>query len=659
MRRSRTLVVLVATLAMTFGSTLLAVARPGEAPPPALAVGEKIPDRYIVVLRAGVNPAGFAAAHGIRPDVTYGHALNGFVANIGPGAAQALARNPNVALVEQDAIMGVEVLEIDQVPTGIARLGTLENSTAAIDGSTATGSNNIDIAVLDTGVASHSDLNVAGGAGFAGSGFGPFWTCDDGTASFADGHGHGTHVSGTIAARDNGANVNGTHVVGVVPGARIWGVKVLTNSGSGAISCIIRGVDWVTQMKTSGTIPFAVANMSLGGGNSSSLCTAVNNSVAAGVVYSAAAGNSSQNAGNSSPANCSGVVTVSAIADFDGRPGGLKPTTVNFSSCTQTLDDHFACFSNYGATGEVAAPGVSILSTVLSNGYGTASGTSMAAPHVAGAVALYLLAGYNPGTAHGPTVISHMTSNGWTVAQDSACGFTGDPDSSPEPMIYVGSSCHGTPPPPPPPDDPPTVTITSPTGGDVSGTVAVSASATDDNGVNQVEFFAGNVSLGVDTNGADGWSVNWDTTQFTNGDYVLTAVATDTIGQSTTSSGVTVTVNNEGDPDPPPPADGTMHVAALAGSSANNGSTWTATVAITIRDANGNPVLDATVSGSWSGGAGGTGSCTTGSSGTCSVAISGIHKRNSSVTWTVTGVTHDTLTYDADNSVTSTTVSKP
>jgi subtilisin len=658
MARWRATLAFAVALTLAFGSALGALARPGTPEASSLQVGDRIPGRYIVVLNPGVEPAGFAAAQGLRPDAVYRHAINGFAVNIPAQAAQALAANPNVAFVEQDGIMGV-TLEPEDVPTGIARIGTLENTTAAIDGNETTGAKNIDVAVLDTGIANHNDLNRAGGAGFAGSGFAFFWTCDDGTASFDDGHGHGTHVAGTIAAKDNGPNVNGRHVVGVVPGARVWAVKVLTNSGSGAISCIINGVDWVTQMKTSGQIDFAVANMSLGGGNSAALCTAVNNSVNKGVVYAVAAGNSAQDAANTSPANCSGVVTVSAIADFDGQPGGLKDTTVNFSSCTQTKDDHFACFSNFGATIEVAAPGVSILSTVLNNGYQAFSGTSMAAPHVAGAVALYKLAGGSISNAHGPTLISQMTAAGWTVPQGSACGFTGDPDSHAEPLIYVGSSCHGEPP-PPEDDDPPTVTVTSPTAGaTVSGTVTVSAEAADDNGVTKVEFFASGASIGLATEGPGGtWSLDWYTTTVANGAYTIAAVATDTANQTTTSSGVTVTVENEGSE--PPPPDGTMHVAALSGASVNNGSTWTANVTITIRDSTGALVSGATVTGSWSGGASGSDSCTTNGTGTCTVSVSGILKRTGSVTWTVSDVTHLEFEYaPGSNTANSIVVSKP
>ncbi len=447
---STMLVALLVASLLALSPSAGAATAPQDDDSSAPQAGQVIRDRYIVVLREGVEPRGFARGRGIRPSVTYERAVNGFAANMSAQTAEALARNPNVLHVEADAIMTTTA-----PVTGIDRIDVDENPTAAIDGNPATGASDIDVAVLDTGVdTNHPDLNVAGGAGFAGAPFFIWWSCDDGTASFEDGNGHGTHVSGTIAGSDDGPNSGSTEVVGVVPDARIWGVKVLADSGSGAISCIIDGVDWVTQQKidyqNSGGatgVDFEVANMSLGGGNSPALCTAVNNSVAAGIVYAVAAGNSIQDASLSSPANCSDALTVSAIADFDGQPGGLNDQTVVFSSCTEDTDDSTACFTNFGSTVEVAAPGVSILSTVPGGGYGTSSGTSMASPHVAGAVALYKLAGNAVPNASGPAVIAQMTANGWTVPQSGACGFTGDTDGFAEPLIYTGSSCTGTPPP--------------------------------------------------------------------------------------------------------------------------------------------------------------------------------------------------------------------
>ena len=209
-------------------------------------------------------------------------------------------------------------------------------------------------------------------------------------------------------------------------------------------------------------------------------------------------------------------------------------------------------------------------------------------------------------------------------------------------------------------DSPPTVNITNPSDGEtVSGSVTVTADASDDNGVTQVEFFVDGGSIGVDSDGSDGWSATWDTTGYADGSHTVEATATDTAGQ-TASDSISVTVDNS-------TASDTMHVGDLDGNSINNGSTWTAEVTILIVDGSGNAVSSATVDGTWSGPVSSTASCTTDSTGTCTVSVSGIHKRNSTVTFTVDNVTHDTLTYDSsantdpdgDSDGTSITVAKP
>jgi hypothetical protein len=209
-----------------------------------------------------------------------------------------------------------------------------------------------------------------------------------------------------------------------------------------------------------------------------------------------------------------------------------------------------------------------------------------------------------------------------------------------------------------PVDNPPSVTITNPADGStVSGAITVSADASDDNGVTQVEFFVDGASLGVDTTAP--YSVSWDTTTVSDGSHTVSAVATDTAAQ-TGSDTNTVTVDNVTEPST------TAHVGDLDGASVNNGSSWTANVTITVHDNNHNPVSNATVSGTWSNGASGTASCTTNSSGQCAVSKSSIPKRTGSVRFTVDSVTHSTLTYNsADNhdpdgsNGTSITVNKP
>ncbi|MBM3842579.1 MAG: hypothetical protein FJ397_04830 [Verrucomicrobia bacterium] len=254
----------------------------------------------------------------------------------------------------------------------------------------------------------HPDLNVYRNVSFAG------------TRTGNDDNGHGTHCAGIAAARDNNAGV-----VGVAPGARLWAVKVLDRSGSGSISNVIKGVDYVTRYSSS----IEVANMSLGGGNSSTLNNAIANSVARGVVYVVAAGNSNVDAANSSPANSPNVICVSAIVDTDGLPGGLGQGT------GYGADDTFASFSNYGAVVDLAAPGVNILSTYIGGGYATMSGTSMAAPHVAGAAGLYLAGRAKPTTATGAAAARAAIIAAGHL-QSSPSGLKGaDKDASPEPLL--------------------------------------------------------------------------------------------------------------------------------------------------------------------------------------------------------------------------------
>jgi subtilisin len=330
------------------------------------------PGRYIVRLKDFVaSPASVARAHAktehAQVGFVYTAAIKGDSATLSTAAVGALRADPQVAAVVPDREVH---LAAQTLPTGINRVDGERSSTVSGNG---TGSVNVDIAILDTGIdTSHPDLNVVRGVACNGSGF-------------KDGHGHGTHVAGIAAARDNG-----TGVVGVAPGARLWAVRVLNASGSGAWSNVICGVDWVTR----NAARIEVANMSLGGSGSEpsgtgcatgdALHDAVCRSVAAGVAYAVAAGNSSANARGVVPAAYNEAITVSSLADFNGRAGGGARAT-----CQSDIDDTLANSSNYGADVDRIAPGVCISSTYLGGGYKTLSGTSMASPHVAGAAALY------------------------------------------------------------------------------------------------------------------------------------------------------------------------------------------------------------------------------------------------------------------------------
>ncbi len=350
-------------------------------------------DSYVVVFEDSVTAPGELArsqaeARGGELGFVYRHAIKGYSVELPEQAVEGLRRSPHVDYVLRDGPVelfeeeeveletenseGPELFEVT-IPTGIKRTFATSNKSLDIDNQDDVRAE-ADVAVLDTGInASHPELNVVARTNCTLS---TSTTCVDNSGS--DGHSHGTHVAGTIAALDNN-----TGVVGIAPGARLWAVKVLNDNGGGSWSRIIAGVDWVTAHASQ----IEVANMSLGGKISyQPLEDALQKSTEAGVVYVVAAGNQNTDAKYFSPAKIGSLLTVSAIADYDGLPGGkASPTCGNYG-----LDDHKATFSNYGTVIDIAAPGVCILSTMWSNAYGLKSGTSMAAPHVTGIVAKYL-----------------------------------------------------------------------------------------------------------------------------------------------------------------------------------------------------------------------------------------------------------------------------
>lgn len=399
--------------------------------------------RYIVVLQDGVDPGAFAAGYGLQTRFTYRNALTGFSAALPEAALRTLPQDPLVRWVEP-----VQLREIQQqspqthkpghpckgkgkgkncpppepppppAPTcnqgtgdptgnddltdlwGIRRVNAPQSTTwinSPVD---------VDVAILDTGGdLDHPDLCIENAVSFD-----PFEPFPD------DLHGHGTHVSGTAAARDD----NGI-VVGVAPTARIWTVKVCNSFGVCFNDAIVAGVDYVTA----NAAEIDVANMSLGGGGSDQPhpidpidCSpitgdaehlAICNSVAAGVTYVVAAGNSGADASGFVPAAYDEVITMAAMNSSDQAAG----------------------FSNFGADVDLIAPGVGILSDWPGGGTATLSGTSMASPHGAGGAALYIAQfvaanGFRPNPLD---VRNQLVADGQ--------GWTGQGGNHPEPLLDV------------------------------------------------------------------------------------------------------------------------------------------------------------------------------------------------------------------------------
>ncbi|MGW7050894.1 S8 family peptidase [Streptomyces sp. NPDC054887] len=351
-----------AVTAVTTAAVLSAVTLPAQAAPAEgriLGAGSpgSIGGSYIVTLKTGSggikapSAAGskLARQYGAKIKHTYSTALNGYAVKADEAEAKRLAGDPNVASVVQDTKVWLSATQTNPV-WGLDRIDQpslpLSKSYTTPD-SAGTG---VRVYVIDTGIrTSHQDF---GGRAISG------WDFVQNDASAQDGNGHGTHVAGTVA----GAKY------GVAKKATVVGVRVLDSEGGGTTSQVIAGIDWVTKNAKKP----AVANMSLGGWGNAQLDAAVRNSIASGVTYTVAAGNEGLPAHLFSPARVAEAVTVGATESTDAR----------------------ASFSNWGPRLDLFAPGAAITSTWNTGDTATQtiSGTSMAAPHAAGAAALYLAA---------------------------------------------------------------------------------------------------------------------------------------------------------------------------------------------------------------------------------------------------------------------------
>jgi fibronectin type 3 domain-containing protein len=504
-------------------------------------------DSWIVTLKAGVDPAvrgrEIAAAAGGQIGAVFRHALNGFVFRGAVAAANALARDPAVRTVVADGHLHIAA---ETVPPGIRRIDASDPTQPDAHDAGFTGAG-ARIAILDTGVdLDHPDLlaNID--------------TVDPGVNCMGPGlpqddHGHGTHVAGIAAAVEG----NGIGVVGAASGAKIVPIKVLDSTGNGEWSNLICGVDYLTGLVQDAdpTNDVLVANMSLGdvgdvgnchdGGIREAICT----STAAGITYVAAAGNSTVDAAGFIPAAFPEVIAVSAMVDLDGKPGGLGGCTFLGIYC----DDTLAFFSNYGGVVDLTAPGARVYSTWNGGGYATEDGTSMASPHVAGVAALVRAVRPSLSAADVQDLLEatgECPNGQWADAgATSDCTgqgqWTNDPDGQAEPLVNAlraAQAAAGW-------DARPTVQITAPADGStVSGAVTVTASPQDDHGIASVEFTLNGKVVATDANGADGWSMSWNSDAAAPGAYTVGATAVDTAGKRGSDSiDVRTVANTQGD----------------------------------------------------------------------------------------------------------------
>ncbi len=378
---------------------------------------KKIPNQYIVIFKddADVDSLSVELPRKYKGKLLqlYKNAVKGITLEMSDDRVKELQNDPRVAMISPDYEVSIEQwdkssnalsqlkglalgAQSQNLPTGINRINAENKSNKGAG---------VEVAVIDTGIdTSHPDLkaNILGGK--ACQGF-----------TYTDQNGHGTHVAGTIAALENSVGA-----VGVAPQAKLWAVRVLNAQGSGTWSQVICGIDWVASQSHR----IKVANLSLGGGGTIGACNAdplhkaVCNAVAKGVTFIVAAGNEGKDMKNSVPAGYPEVISVTALGDSNGRACG------GGSNTSYGADDAFASFSNYATQSQdlartIGAPGVSIYSTWKNKSYNTISGTSMAAPHVAGAAALYI-------STHAGSTPQQVRDALFAAAETSNTNFNGE-----------------------------------------------------------------------------------------------------------------------------------------------------------------------------------------------------------------------------------------
>ncbi|PVC98499.1 S8 family peptidase [Streptomyces sp. CS014] len=404
-RRRLAAATVIATAAAVALATAALPATAAERAPEGVILNADAPgtisDSYIVTLKDSAAKSdsakgkALAKKYGASIERTYRSALNGYAVEATAAEAKKFAADPAVASVSQNRTFTVSATQTNPPSWGLDRIDQrslpLDQRYTYPDKA----GEGVTAYVIDTGVRiSHND--------FGGRAFNGYDAIDNDNVA-QDGHGHGTHVAGTVAGTAHG----------VAKKAKIVGVRVLNNQGSGTTAQVVAGIDWVTA----NAVKPAVANMSLGGGADAVLDAAVQRSIDSGITYAVAAGNESTNANTKSPARVADAITVGSTTNTDAR----------------------SSFSNYGAVVDIFAPGSSITSTwsTSDTATNTISGTSMASPHVAGAAAIYLAD--NPGST--PAQVSAG------LVEAATTGVVGNPGSgSPNRLLHVGEG--GTTPPP-------------------------------------------------------------------------------------------------------------------------------------------------------------------------------------------------------------------